>query len=158
MSRTNGSRVRSNGGTSATVRGSRVAKRRPREDTSHPALMVALRDEQRTRTLFTKLSFMARARYGLRPDDSEDVFHEAVATYLTIHARYPSGDNHFGLLVGIFHKKALEHLGARQRTGAPAAWLADLSRGCAATGRTWPAARTRRARPCSASSGTRTRS
>ena len=87
------------------------------EDTSHEALMAALADEEAARTLFSKASFIARARYGLRIEDAEDVFHEAVATYLVVHSRYGPNDNHFGLLVGIFHKKALEHLGARDRSG-----------------------------------------
>jgi RNA polymerase sigma factor (sigma-70 family) len=90
---------------------------RRNEDTSHAALMAALADETESRTLFSKASFIARARYGLRVEDAEDVFHEAVATYLVVHSRYGPADNHFGLLVGIFHKKALEHLGARDRTG-----------------------------------------
>ena len=87
------------------------------EDTSHEALMATLADESEFRTLLAKVSFIARARYGLRSDDSEDVFHDAVATYLAVHSRYGPSDNHFGLLVGIFHKKTLEHLGARERSG-----------------------------------------
>ncbi len=91
--------------------------RRRKEDTSHEALMRALRDESSTHSLFSKVCFMARARYGILPQDAEDIFHEAVVTYLSIHSRYPPRDNHFGLLVGIFHKKSLEHLGSRERTG-----------------------------------------
>ena len=94
----------------------RAPSRRRGEDTSHAGLMAALHDEERTRSLVTKLTFMARSRYGLRPDDSEDVFHESVTTYLSIHGRYPPNDNHFGLLVGIFRKKCLEHLGSRERS------------------------------------------
>jgi RNA polymerase sigma factor (sigma-70 family) len=60
---------------------------------------------------------MARTRYGIQAQDAQDVFHEAVATYLKVHERYPPQDNHFGILVGIFQRKALEFLGSRQRTG-----------------------------------------
>lgn len=88
-----------------------------REDTSHEALMVALADESRASTLFSKLCFIARARYGILPQDAEDIFHEAVVTYLAIHERYPAGDNHFGLLVGVFHKKSLEFLDGQDRRG-----------------------------------------
>lgn len=93
------------------------ALRRAGEDTSHTALMRTLDDAEATATLFSKVSFVARARYGIALEDAEDIFHEAVATYLTIHGRYPAGDNHFGLLVGVFHKKSLEHLGSRERDG-----------------------------------------
>ena len=111
-----GNSSRANGSVSNGQRGNAKTGERS-SDTSHEALMVALADDESSRTLFLKASFIARARYGLRPDDAEDVFNEAVATYLTVHARYGASDNHFGLLVGIFHKKALEHLGARDRTG-----------------------------------------
>jgi len=89
----------------------------PREDTSHAELMRALGDDHRASSLFSKLCFMARARYGILPQDGEDIFHEAVVTYLAIHERYPSGDNHFGLLVGVFHKKSLEFLDSQDRRG-----------------------------------------
>ena len=93
------------------------SQRAKTEDTSHEALMATLENEAASRTLFAKASFIARARYGLRLEDAEDVYHDAVATYLGIHSRYGPSDNHFGLLVGIFHKKVLEHLGARDRNG-----------------------------------------
>jgi RNA polymerase sigma factor (sigma-70 family) len=88
-----------------------------REDTSHAGLMEALADESRASTLFSKLCFIARARYGILPQDAEDIFHEAVVTYVAIHERYPPGDNHFGLLVGVFHKKSLEFLDSQDRRG-----------------------------------------
>lgn len=91
--------------------------RRPKEDTSHSALMACLRDERRTAELSGKVCSVARGRYGILAQDAEDIFHEAVVTYLTIHERYTGRDNHFGLLVGIFHKKCLEHLGHRDRDG-----------------------------------------
>lgn len=87
------------------------------EDTTHAGLMAALRDPRRTETLLAKVSYMARTRYGIRAQDAQDIFHESVATYLQIHGRYPSGDNHFGILVGIFQRKSLEFLGAAQRQG-----------------------------------------
>ena len=90
---------------------------RSRDDTSHDALLKDLGDPDASGALMAKISFVARARYGILPQDSEDLFHEAVATYLTVHSRYEATDNHYGLLVGIFHKKALEHLGARDRAG-----------------------------------------
>lgn len=92
-------------------------KRKRREDTSHGALMACLRDEQKTAELSGKVCSVARSRYGILLQDAEDIFHEAVVTYLTIHDRYTGRDNHFGLLVGIFHKKCLEHLGHRERDG-----------------------------------------
>lgn len=92
-------------------------KRKRREDTSHAALMACLRDEQKTAELSGKVCSVARSRYGILLQDAEDIFHEAVVTYLTIHDRYTGRDNHFGLLVGIFHKKCLEHLGHRERDG-----------------------------------------
>lgn len=79
--------------------------------------MSALADAQRSGSLFTKMCLLARTRYGIRPHDAEDLFHDAVVTYMAIHTRYPPGDNHFGLLVGIFNKKALELLDEQQRTG-----------------------------------------
>lgn len=79
--------------------------------------MQDLGDESATSSFLARVCFIARARYGILPQDAEDIFHEAVATYLTIHSRYDANDNHYGLLVGIFHKKALEHLGARDRAG-----------------------------------------
>jgi RNA polymerase sigma factor (sigma-70 family) len=79
--------------------------------------MRDLGDEEATSSFLARICFIARARYGILPQDAEDIFHEAVATYLTVHTRYDSNDNHYGLLVGIFHKKALEHLGARDRAG-----------------------------------------
>lgn len=87
------------------------------EDTSHAGLMDALGDEKRMSGLMAKMQFMARTRYGIRVQDAQDIFHEAVATYLSIHGRYPPRDNHFGILVGIFQRKALEFLDARQRDG-----------------------------------------
>jgi DNA-directed RNA polymerase specialized sigma24 family protein len=78
--------------------------------------MAALADCARTAALQAKVAYMARVRYGIRPGDAPDIFHEAVATYLTVHGRYPPSDNHFGILVGIFHLKALEHIASRQRT------------------------------------------
>lgn len=93
--------------------------RRParREDTSHDALMAALNDEKRTLELKGKVCANARTRFGIQLHDAEDVFHEAVLTYLGIHTRYTERDNHFGLLVGIFHKKCLEFLGRVERQG-----------------------------------------
>ncbi len=87
------------------------------EDTSHEALIADLADDEATSAFLAKICFIARARYGILPQDAEDIFHEAVATYLSVHTRYSPSDNHYGLLVGIFHKKALEHLGARDRDG-----------------------------------------
>jgi RNA polymerase sigma factor (sigma-70 family) len=89
--------------------------RDPVEDTTHEGLMVALRDERRMAALLAKVTYMARTRYGIRAQDAQDIFHESVVTYLQIHGRYPPGDNHFGLLVGVFQRKALEFLGASQR-------------------------------------------
>lgn len=86
--------------------------------------MEALDDAERMKSLRAKVTFMARARYGIRAHDAEDIFHEAVATYLVVHGRYPPRDNHFGILVGIFHRKTLEHLGARRRVGRVAKRLA----------------------------------
>lgn len=88
----------------------------PAEDTTHAGLMVALADDARTSGLLAKVTWMARTRYGIRAEDAQDIFGESVATYLQVHGRYPPGDNHFGILVGIFHRKALEHLGQSQRT------------------------------------------
>lgn len=85
------------------------------EDTSHRALMVALRDERRMAALLAKVTYMARTRYGIRAQDAEDIFHESVVTYLQIHDRYPARDNHFGILVGVFQRKSLEFIGASQR-------------------------------------------
>jgi DNA-directed RNA polymerase specialized sigma24 family protein len=91
--------------------------RRRGEDTSRDGLLEALGDAGRTEALATKLAFMARTRFGIRAEDARDLFHESVATYLTIRDRYPEGDNHFGILVGVFHRKALESLDARKRDG-----------------------------------------
>ncbi len=75
--------------------------------------MQALTDEVRAQSLVSRVCFIARARYGVLRQDAEDIFHEAIATYLVIPSPYPPKDNHFGILVGIFHKKVLEHLGGR---------------------------------------------
>jgi RNA polymerase sigma factor (sigma-70 family) len=88
-----------------------------REDTSHAALLAALGDDVRAAALFSKVSFLARARYGIRPQDAEDIFQDSVVTYLAIHERYPPTDNHFGILVGVFHKKSLEFLDSEDRNG-----------------------------------------
>lgn len=101
----------------ATASRRQAAQSGAREDTTHAGLMAALADARRTGALFAKLAFMARTRYGLSSNDAEDAFHEAVATYLSIHGRYPPADNHFGILVGIFQRKVLEHLGHRERDG-----------------------------------------
>lgn len=93
-------------------------------DTSHAALMAALEDDDRSRALLAKTSYIARTRYGIRAQDAQDIFHESVATYLTIHTRYPEDENHFGILVGIFHRKSLEFLGAVKRSGRVAERLA----------------------------------
>ena len=79
--------------------------------------MRDLGDEEAAGSFLARVCFIARARYSILPQDAEDIFHDAVATYLSVHARYDGNDNHYGLLVGIFHKKALEHLGARDRAG-----------------------------------------
>lgn len=94
------------------------------DDTSSAGLLAALDDADRMRTLAAKMSFMARTRYGIRSHDAEDIFHEAVVTYLSIRGRFPPGDNHFGILVGIYQKKALEYLGATRRVGRVAERLA----------------------------------
>ena len=96
-----------------TVTVTRAVRRK--EDTTHPALMAALNDERRTLELKGKVCAGARMRYGIQLHDAEDIFHEAVLTYLVIHGRYSERDNHFGLLVGIFHKKSLEFLGREER-------------------------------------------
>ncbi len=98
------------------------------EDTSHRALMEALSDAERLAGLHSKVCFIARARYGIRPQDADDIFHESIQTYLGVFSRYPEGDNHFGLLVGIFHKKCLEHLSARERDGRAARRFVDRLR------------------------------
>ena len=100
---------------SAPTRSKRNTRRR--EDTTHDALMAALNDERRTLELKSKVCANARSRFGIQLHDAEDIFHEAVLTYLGIHVRYTERDNHFGLLVGIFHKKCLEFLGRLERQG-----------------------------------------
>jgi RNA polymerase sigma factor (sigma-70 family) len=87
------------------------------EESNHRALMGALADDARTASLFAKVCLLARARYGILAQDAEDLFHESVVTYLAVHQRYPPEDNHFGILVGIFHKKCLEFLDHQQRMG-----------------------------------------
>ncbi len=114
-SRRNGREPHAQGGAPAPEPTS--AKARPREETGHAALMEALREPDRSAALFAKVCFLARARYGIRPQDAEDIFHDAIVTYLNVHERYPPRDNHFGILVGIFHKKALEFLGSKERDG-----------------------------------------
>ena len=84
-------------------------------ETTHSDLMRTLGDEARTGALVAKLTYTARTKYGLRSIDAQDVFHESVTTYLAIHSRYDGNENHFGILVGIFHRKALEFINARQR-------------------------------------------
>jgi RNA polymerase sigma factor (sigma-70 family) len=79
--------------------------------------MAALADDVGVASLFSKVSVLARARYGIRPQDAEDIFQDSVVTYLAIHERYPPNDNHFGILVGVFHKKSLEFLDSRDRNG-----------------------------------------
>jgi RNA polymerase sigma factor (sigma-70 family) len=66
--------------------------------------------------LFDMVCSVVRRRYGIRAEDAEDVFQDAVVTYLEVRERYPAGANHFGLLVGISHRKALKALaGSRKR-------------------------------------------
>ena len=106
----------SNGGNGGS-NGRKDGRPRPVEDTTHAGLMLALADESLASALIAKVCFLARARYGILPQDAEDIFNESVLTYLAIHERYPPGDNHFGLLVGVFHKKSLEFLDSRDRQG-----------------------------------------
>ncbi len=87
------------------------------EDTTHKGLLTALGDTERAAALLSKVCFIARARYGILSQDAEDIFHESVATYLSIHKRYPPKDNRFGILVGIFHKKSLMFLRSRDWQG-----------------------------------------
>jgi DNA-directed RNA polymerase specialized sigma24 family protein len=89
----------------------------PQGKTSRSALLGALEDEKRVQKLMSKAGFIGRLRYGLQLQDIEDVFQAAVATYLEIGERYPEQDNHFGILIGIFHKKCLEFLDRRERRG-----------------------------------------
>ncbi len=88
-----------------------------REDLGHAALMAALADDERAGAFVSKVCFLARSRYGIRPQDAEDIFQDSVVTYLAIHERYPPNDNHFGILVGVFHKKSLEFLDGEDRHG-----------------------------------------
>ncbi len=98
------------------VRAAKDDRQRPPEDTTHSGLMAALGDETRATALLSKVCFLARARYGILPQDAEDIFSDSVVTYLKIHQRYPLNENHFGILVGVFHKKSLEFLDGRDRS------------------------------------------
>lgn len=102
-------------GSDARPQGPAAREHDPAEDTTHDGLMSALRDDARMSALLAKVTYMARTRYGIRVQDAHDIFHESVVTYLKVHERYPPGDNHFGLLVGIFQRKSLEFLGASKR-------------------------------------------
>lgn len=97
------------------VRAPRTSRPGTREDQSHAALLAALADARRTARLVAMAAAIARSRRGIRTDDAEDLFHDAVVTYLQIQSRYPDEVNRFGLLVGIFHKKVLEFTATSQR-------------------------------------------
>jgi len=84
-------------------------------DVSHAALLAALADAERTANLVAMTTAIARSRRGLTADDAEDVFQDAVVTYLRIQQRYPAHINRFGLLVGIFHRRMLEFASRSQR-------------------------------------------
>ena len=58
---------------------------------------------------------IGRRRYRMSADDAEDVFQDSVLTYLLSRNRYPAGSNHFGVLVGVFHRKALASLRRSRR-------------------------------------------
>lgn len=99
------------------------------EKNDRAALMAALADEVLVNKLCAKMCFLARSRYGMLPQDGEEVFHEAVLTYLLVGERYPATDNHFGLLVGIFHKKAFESMKKSGRRESMAQKLLNRLRG-----------------------------
>jgi DNA-directed RNA polymerase specialized sigma24 family protein len=56
-----------------------------------------------------------RMKFGMKSDDGEEVIQEGIAKYLTIAARYPAGENHFGILWGVVCRKAYEHLRRNSR-------------------------------------------
>jgi RNA polymerase sigma factor (sigma-70 family) len=60
---------------------------------------------------------MARTRHGIQATDAEDVFQDAVVTYLQIRGRYPPDANHFGLLVSVFELKSREFVSRNGRRG-----------------------------------------
>jgi RNA polymerase sigma factor (sigma-70 family) len=99
----------------ASVRRGWGAEPAVRQDLSHAALLAALADAERTASLVAMAAAIARSRRGIGTGDAEDLFHDAVVTYLQIQHRYPADVNRFGLLVGIFHRKVLEYTATSQR-------------------------------------------
>lgn len=92
-----------------------MQQQKKEQDVSREALAAALADARRVATLLAKVTYMARRRYHLQSCEAQDLFQDAVETWLRVNRRYPPDDNHFGLLIGIFHRKALEHLDAKRR-------------------------------------------
>jgi DNA-directed RNA polymerase specialized sigma24 family protein len=75
-------------------------------ESSRAELMRALGDAERAGTLRDTLRARARRHHGIRSDDADDVFQDAVTTYLIVNGKYPDDANHFGLLFGIFRRRS----------------------------------------------------
>ncbi len=86
-------------------------------DVSHAALMRDLADVESVKRLLATLSARARTRHGIAASDADDIFQDAVVTYLLVQGRYPGLVNHVALLVGIFQKKSLMFLTDASKRG-----------------------------------------
>jgi DNA-directed RNA polymerase specialized sigma24 family protein len=57
-----------------------------------------------------KLVYLAWHKYRIRRDFSEDIIQIAITTYCEVRGRYSGESNQYGILLGIFNKKCLEHI------------------------------------------------
>jgi RNA polymerase sigma factor (sigma-70 family) len=86
------------------------AKPRDGEADRSRTLTPLLEDEIALERIRSMMLALAWRWYRLRPDDAEDVVQSAFVTFLEIRHRYPSGEDHVRILVGVFRKKCLEFL------------------------------------------------
>jgi RNA polymerase sigma factor (sigma-70 family) len=63
-----------------------------------------------TGRLVSSLVYLARARFRIRAESSEDLVQSAILTFLEVRHRYPREDEHARILVGIFRNKCREHI------------------------------------------------
>jgi DNA-directed RNA polymerase specialized sigma24 family protein len=73
-------------------------------------MIQQLADVETFRKIREKLAYLAWHKYRIRRDFSEDIIQTAIATYCEVRARYAGEENQYGILLGIFNKKCLEHI------------------------------------------------
>jgi len=73
-------------------------------------MIQQLSDTDTFRKIHEKLVYLAWHKYRIRRDFSEDIIQIAITTYCEVKERYAGEENQYGILLGIFNKKCLEHI------------------------------------------------